>query len=100
MRNIIVTASITLDGVMQGMGGPNEDKSGNFRYGGWSVPYADEASGKAVICPVILGEGKKLFKEGKIAKGFILTEHLVTEPGVILAWYKRGGEVRTGTYGA
>lgn len=198
MRKIIITASVTLDGVMQGMGGPNEDKSGSFKYGGWSVPHADEESGKAVkkymdakadyllgrktydifysfwtehtdiwpgitegikyvlsntletsdwkntvflknlgglkklkisdgpdiqvwgsseliqlllendlldeihlrICPVILGEGKKLFKEGKIAAEFTLAEHQVTEKGVILTYYKRAGEVRTGTYGA
>lgn len=48
MRKIIVTANITLDGVMQGTGGPEEDKSGGFNYGGWAVPYADEASGRAV----------------------------------------------------
>lgn len=48
MRKIIVTANITLDRVMQGMGGPNEDPSGNFKYGGWSVPHTDVVSGTAV----------------------------------------------------
>lgn len=48
MRKIIVTANITLDGVMQGTGGPEEDKSGGFKYGGWAAPYADQVSGMAV----------------------------------------------------
>ncbi len=42
MRKIIVLSMITLDGVMQGMGGPTEDPSNNFAYGGWSAPYDDE----------------------------------------------------------
>lgn len=39
---------ITLDGVMQGPGGPKEDRSGGFKYGGWTAPYSDEAYSKAV----------------------------------------------------
>jgi len=39
---------ITLDGVMQAPGGPEEDKSGSFKYGGWTSTYSDEAYGKAV----------------------------------------------------
>jgi dihydrofolate reductase len=46
MRKIIVLTFITLDGVMQAPGGPGEDTSGDFKYGGWSAPYADEVSGK------------------------------------------------------
>ena len=42
MRKIIVSAYITLDGVMQAPGGPEED----FKYGGWSAPYYDEALDK------------------------------------------------------
>ena len=38
----------TLDGVMQAPGGPKEDRSGGFKYGGWTEPYGDEAYGKAV----------------------------------------------------
>jgi dihydrofolate reductase len=48
MRKIIVLEFITLDGVMQAPGGPEEDTSGNFKYGGWTVPFFDEFSGKAM----------------------------------------------------
>jgi len=46
MRKIIVLTFISLDGVMQGPGGPDEDRSGGFKYGGWTFPYFDESSGK------------------------------------------------------
>ena len=39
---------ITLDGVMQAPGGPEEDKSNGFKYGGWTAPYNDEIFGKLV----------------------------------------------------
>jgi dihydrofolate reductase len=46
MRKIIVLSFISLDGVMQAPGGPEEDTSGGFKYGGWSFPYFDEFAGK------------------------------------------------------
>lgn len=46
MRKLVVLSFISLDGVMQAPGGPEEDKSGGFKYGGWTVPYWDDFSGK------------------------------------------------------
>lgn len=197
MRKIIVLSFITLDGVMQAPGGPEEDTSGGFKYGGWTAPYDDEVSGKLMqkqmepadlllgrktfeifapywpehadqwrgvnevtkyvisntidrsdwencafltsvadiaklkdsegsdlkvwgssqlvqlllkhglvdelwlnIYPVILGKGKKLFHNDAIPAAFTLTESVVTPNGVIMANYKRAGEVTTGTVGA
>jgi dihydrofolate reductase len=197
MRKIIVLSMITLDGVMQAPGGPEEDTSADFRYGGWVAPYADEEAdslmGKMtepadlllgrktfdiwenywpkhashwpginevtkyvfsgtrqssgwqnsvflnsvedieklkasagsdikvwgssqliqlllsndlvdelwlMIHPLTLGEGKRLFTDGPIPAAFTLVESAVTSKGVIIANYKRAGQVETGTVGA
>ena len=49
MRKIAILSFISLDGVLQAPGGPEEDTSGDFTLGGWTVPYADEFSGKLVV---------------------------------------------------
>jgi len=46
MRKIIVGAMVSIDGVMQAPGGPTEDPTGGFRFGGWVMPYFDEAFGE------------------------------------------------------
>lgn len=193
MRKIIVLSMISLDGVMQAPGGPKEDTSEGFKFGGWTVPYGDEAYNKAVqnelqpadyllgrktfeiwenywpdhsefwpginngnkyvlsktrqksdwknsvfieslddikklknsdgkdiqvwgssklihlllqndlvdelrlkIHPLLLGKGKKLFDGNANPSGFSLIESTVTTTGVILANYKKNGEVKTG----
>jgi dihydrofolate reductase len=187
---------ISLDGVMQAPGGSKEDKSGGFKYGGWTSSYTDEAYTKALqeelkpaeyllgrktfdiwenywpkhadfwpgindgtkyvmsktrkksgwqntvfiksvadikklkksegpdihvwgsskliqlllkhdlvdelrlkIHPLTLGKGKKLFNGGAMPAAFELIDSSVTTTGVILANYKRGGDVKTGELG-
>jgi dihydrofolate reductase len=199
MRKIIVLSMITLDGVMQAPGGPTEDTSGDFEYGGWTVPYADDFSGQVMaeqmgrpfdlllgrktyeifasywphqtgpvasvfnkatkyvvsttapkydwektiilkdniveqikklkeengpelqvhgsgnfiqallqndlvdefwlkIFPITLGQGKRLFDRGTIPAAFTLIESKISPSGVIIASFKRAGEVKTGSF--
>jgi len=65
MRKIIVLSMITLDGVMQAPGGPKEDTSGGFRYGGWTASYGDEDYSKVVqneLKPADYLLGRKTFQ--------------------------------------
>ncbi len=65
MRRIIVLSMITLDGVMQAPGGPEEDTSGGFKYGGWVAPFFDEDYGKVMqrqMKPADLLLGRKTFE--------------------------------------
>lgn len=202
MRKIIVLSFMTLDGVIQAPGGPGEDTSGGFEYGGWTVPYFDDFSGQVMdeqtghpfdlllgrktydifagywphqdesttpfarkfnkarkyvasrspieldwnnsvllqediveeikklkaqdgpelqvygsgdfiqtllkndlvdelwlkIFPITLGTGKRLFAEGTIPAAFELTDSKVSPSGVMIANFKRAGEVETGSF--
>jgi dihydrofolate reductase len=66
MRKIIVLEFLTLDGVLQGPGAPEEDNSGNFIYGGWTVPYFDDFAGARMTeqmqPPYSLLLGRKTFE--------------------------------------
>lgn len=48
MRKIIVSEFVTLDGVMQAPGNPDEDRREGFEHGGWQMPYFDEVAGSAI----------------------------------------------------
>jgi dihydrofolate reductase len=64
MRKITVLSMVTLDGVMQAPGGPEEDPSGGFEFGGWVAPYGDEVSGKLMqrlMKPADLLLGRRTF---------------------------------------
>ena len=66
MRKVIVLEFITLDGVIQAGGGPEEDPSGGFAYGGWQAPYSDDVLGtvmkKQMNMPFDLLLGRKTFE--------------------------------------
>ena len=66
MRKVIVLEFITLDGVIQAGGGPEEDTSGGFAYGGWQAPYSDDVLGavinKQMNMPFDLLLGRKTFE--------------------------------------
>lgn len=66
MRKVIALEFITLDGVIQAGGGPEEDTSGGFAYGRWQVPYSDDVIGKVMLrqmnIPFDLLLGRKTFE--------------------------------------
>lgn len=65
MRKLIVLSFITLDGVMQAPGGPEEDPTGGFKYGGWTVGYWDDflggVMGEQMAKPFDLLLGRKTY---------------------------------------
>ncbi|HET7320481.1 MAG TPA: dihydrofolate reductase family protein [Candidatus Saccharimonadales bacterium] len=81
MRKVVVLSFISLDGVMQAPGGPEEDTSGGFKYGGWTAPYFDEEAGKIMgsqMQPADLLLGRKTFD---IFAGY-WPEHADMWPGI------------------
>ncbi|SHN22909.1 Dihydrofolate reductase [Cyclobacterium lianum] len=65
MRRIIVLSFVTLDGIMQAPGGPEEDTSGGFTYGGWLAPFFDETYASVMekqLRPADLLLGRKTFE--------------------------------------
>jgi dihydrofolate reductase len=81
LRKIIVLSFITLDGVMQAPGGPEEDPSSSFKYGGRVAPYFDEVVDKGMekqLKPADLLLGRKTFE---IFEGF-WPQHSANWPGI------------------
>jgi dihydrofolate reductase len=100
MRKIVVFSMLSLDGVMQAPGSPQEDTSGGFKYGGWTVPYADESFDKIInrelSVPFDLLLGRKTYemwnaywpkKTGAIADPFNKAKkYVVSAKGTDLPW--------------
>ena len=95
MRKVSVFNSLTLDGVMQAPGRPDEDTRGGFEHGGWAVPYNDEIMGKVMAegmadpGPLLLG--RRLFGDGGPAATLRLVDAKPTTTGVIIATYRPDG---------
>jgi dihydrofolate reductase len=49
MRKLVVVEFVTLDGVMQSLGSPDEDRDGGFEHGGWAAPFFDDVQGAAAL---------------------------------------------------
>ena len=79
MAKLTLTSFVSLDGVMQAPGGPDEDRSGNFQHGGWLVPHFDSDTG-AVMLDIFSRAGAFLMGRGTYD---ILSAHWsrVTNPG-------------------
>jgi dihydrofolate reductase len=103
MSKLIVAAMVSLDGVMQAPGGPDEDPSGGFAHGGWVWPYAgdDEVMGGVFSRPFALVLGRRTYDifagywpqvpgdapHGHIADAFNgATKHVATHHPDTLAW--------------
>jgi dihydrofolate reductase len=100
MRKIVVLSFISLDGVMQAPGGPEEDTSSGFQYGGWTAPLSDEFSGKIMLeqmgMPFDLLLGRKTYdifagywpkQTGPIADPFNkTTKYVVSDSSPKLTW--------------
>src|SRR5919109_161395 len=54
MRNLVVGTFLTVDGVMQAPGGPDEDREGGFEHGGWSFHYWDDDMGQLIVESTLL----------------------------------------------
>lgn len=104
MRKIVDLAFVTIDGVMQAPGGPEEDPSENFEFGGWQVPYD---SGNTVVeildAPFDLLLGRKTYdlfaaywpkqKEGPIAASFSKAKKYVVSNGDVKLTWKESEQI-------
>ncbi|HEV7660789.1 MAG TPA: dihydrofolate reductase family protein [Allosphingosinicella sp.] len=100
MRRVIVGAFVSLDGVMQAPGGPEEDPTGGFEFGGWTFPYWDEVMGEAMgesfSKPFDLLLGRKTYEifaahwpytdEEPAAQFNGVTKYVATSSAAPLAW--------------
>ena len=84
MRKLVVTTFVSLDGVMQSPGNPDEDRSGGFEFGGWLVPYMD-ASLAAFFGRVDPSVPTVSFSDGRATRSSGRTWPHVTDSDDVLA---------------
>ena len=85
MRSIVVTMFVTLDGVVQGLGRPDEDTRGGFAHGGWGRRYNEEVMGremaKGMAAPGDMLLGRRTWQDfitawGRLTDGNPVTKHM------------------------
>jgi dihydrofolate reductase len=100
MRKIVAFTMVSLDGIMQAPGGPEEDTSGDFKFGGWTVPYTDESFGNIINAelsvPFDMLLGRKTYEifaaywpkqTGPIAEPFnAAKKYVVSDSPMDLSW--------------
>src|SRR5919202_1982383 len=91
---LTTTTNISVDGVMQGLGGPDEDRRGGFDRGGWAPPLVDTETGDYVdqfdllIYPVIVGQGTRLFPDAGPDTALDLVNSRTTSRGITIQTYR------------
>jgi dihydrofolate reductase len=84
MRKLVVAVFVSLDGVMQAPGGPTEDPTGGFAYGGWIVPFSDGVTGAWVMElfaePFDLLLGRRTYEIFAAYWPFMPQDHPIAEP--------------------
>lgn len=83
MRKLVVTTFVSLDGVMQSPGNPDEDRSGGFEFGGWLVPYMDASLAAFSVEWIQQADGFLLGRKSYEILGAYWPH--VTDPGDVLA---------------
>jgi hypothetical protein len=102
MRRLVVGTFLTLDGVMQAPGGPDEDREGGFRHGGWLVRLLtgdvakEVAKLKALDGDEIQAHGSGPFGTGTMPRAFRLVDTQQTATGAVLHVYERAGGLKYG----